>query len=86
MLPSDARDQVKQFISSHAGKPLDQKAMLKPNVMMGKVLLARLMSMTPEQQQAIKSIVTPQTADALKVLLPELAGVIDKGVNNAAAG
>ena len=45
------KDELQKFASEHDGKPLDQKALLKPNPMMAKVLIARILSMTPEQQQ-----------------------------------
>ena len=80
------KQMLQDFAATHNGKPLDQPRMLKANQMVAKVLVARFMSMTPEQQQAIKGIVTPQTADALKVLLPELGKLIDKGATNATAG
>lgn len=70
-----------KFTESHNGKPLDQKALLKSNPVIQKTLVARFMSMTPEQQDAIKGILTPQTVDSLKVLLPEIAGLIDRGMN-----
>jgi hypothetical protein len=83
-IPQEHKDTLTKFTSEHNGKPLDPKSLLKANVMVAKILIARFMSMTPEQQQAIKSIVTPDTADALHVLLPELKSLIDKGVKNAA--
>ena len=85
-LPPEQQDKINAFTGSHNGKPLDQKALLKPNPVIAKALVARMVSMNPQQQQAIKSIVTPQTSDALKVLLPELGQLIDKGVSNGAAG
>lgn len=82
MLP-EHKAAVDKFISTdHTGKPVDKKALLKANPMIAKALVARIMSMTPEQGQALKTIVTPQTADALKVLMPELAQLIDKDMNN----
>jgi hypothetical protein len=86
MLKPEHQAAIDKFIGSHDGKPLDKKALLKPNPVIAKALVARVTSMTPEQQQAIKAIVTPQSADALKVLLPELASLIDKGMANGAAG
>jgi hypothetical protein len=82
MLTLEHKAKIQEFTSSHNGKPLDQKALLRPNQMIGKALVARFMSMTPQQQQAIKAIATPQTADALKILLPELGQLIDKGAAN----
>jgi len=69
-------------IYTHNGKPLNKDAMLKPNPTIAKVLAARVMSMNDAQKAALKSIVTPQSAPALKILMPELASVIDKGVGN----
>lgn len=75
---------LQRFTGSHKGKKLDPKQMLRPNTMIAKVLTARLMSMTPEQQAAIKSILTPQTIPALSVLLPELKDVMTKGQTTGA--
>lgn len=83
MLAPEHQAAVDKFVSSHNGKPLDKKALLKANPVIAKALVARLTSMPPEQQQALKSIVTAQTADALKTLMPELAQFIDKAVANA---
>lgn len=85
MLQPEHKAVLQNFTASHNGKPLNQKAMLLPNQMVAKILIARLMHMTPEQQQSLKSIVTPGTADALKALLPELAELIDKGASNGTA-
>lgn len=84
MLQPEHKAKLEAFTASHNGKPLDQKALLKPNEMMGKVLVARFMSMTPEQQQSLKGIVTPDTAPALKILLPEFMSLIEKGLTNGA--
>ncbi len=86
MLKPEQQGAVDKFIGSHNGKPLDKEALLKPNPVIAKALTARAMSMNPEQQQAIKAIITPQSAPALKVLLPELSELIDKGMANGAAG
>ncbi len=85
MLKPEHQAAVEQFIGSHNGKPIDKKALLHANPVIAKALVARVMSMTPEQQQAIKGMLTPQTADAFKILLPELSGLIDKGMANGAA-
>ncbi len=85
MLKPEQQAAVDKFTGSHNGKPLDQKALLKPNPVIAKALVARAASMTPEQQAALKTIITPQSAPALKVLLPELAELIDKGMANAGA-
>lgn len=83
MLPEHKAALDKFTSTDHTGKTIDKKTLLKPNPMIAKALVARIMSMTPEQGQALKTIVTPQTADALKVLMPELAQLIDKDVSNA---
>ena len=70
---------LKKAVSSHNGKPLDQKALLRPNAMVAKVLAARFLAMTPEQQAAIKKILTPETGPALKILMPEISKAIDTG-------
>ena len=71
---------MQKFTASHNGKPLDQKAMLKANPMVAKVLAARFMAMPPEQQKAIKGILTPSTLEPLKALLPELNDIFDRGM------
>ncbi len=86
MLKPEHQAAVDKFVGSHDGKPLDKKALLKANPVIAKALVARLASMTPEQAQAIKGIITPQSTEALKVLMPELAQLIDKGAANGAAG
>lgn len=78
---------VDKYISTdHKGKPINKAALLKPNPMIAKALMARMMSMSDEQRQAIKGILTAQSADALKVLLPELGKLIDQGVAGGQAG
>lgn len=84
MLKPEQEKAISDFTSSHNGKPLNTQAMLKKNTMVAKVLVARLMSMSDEQRAAIKTIITPQTSEALKVLLPELEQLIDKGSANGA--
>ena len=78
-------NKLQQVVRTHNGKPLDQKAALKPSALVGKVIVARFLSMTDEQRKAIKGISTPQTADALKVLLPELGKLIDQKMGNGSA-
>lgn len=80
MMKPEHKAVLQKFSASHNGKAIDQKTLLKPNMMLAKVLAARFTSMTPQQQEAIKGIVTPQTAEALKVLLPELDNIIDRGL------
>ena len=82
-----------KFTASHNGKPLDQQALLKANPMVAKIIVARFASMTDEQQTAIKKILTPETSEALNILLPEAKGLFDKGMKfinrrmrNGAAG
>ena len=58
-----------------------KKTFLKSNPTVAKILIARFIHMTPEQQQSIKGIVTPANTEAMKILLPELAR-IGKGANN----
>lgn len=87
MLKPEHKAIVDKYTSTdHKGKPIDKRALLQPNPMIAKALVARVMSMTPEQAQSLKTIVTPQTADALKVLMPELAKLIDKDVAGGANG
>lgn len=87
MQQPDHKAIVDKYISTdHKGKPIDKRALLKPNPMIAKALVARVMSMTPQQAASLKTIVTPQTADALKVLMPELAQLIDKDIASGQAG
>lgn len=80
MLKPEHKEKVQKLIASHNGKPLDQKKMLEANPMIAKILAARFMSMSEEQQDALKKILTVETAEPLKVLLPEIKDVFDRGV------
>lgn len=71
---------LQKFTGNHKGKKLDQKKMLRPVTMIAKVLIARIMSMTPEQHTALKAVVTPETIPVLKILLPELRDMLNKGL------
>lgn len=82
MLKPEHKAALEKYTGSHNGKSFAKGALLKPNPVIAKALIARMASMTPEQAQVIKSIVTPATADALKVLMPELSQLIDKGISN----
>lgn len=89
MLQPEHKAKLQSFVSEHNGKKLDPAKMMKANPMIAKILIARFMGMTDAQQQAIKGILTPDTADALQVLLPELSGIIKKtqqGVSGGTAG
>lgn len=82
-LNPDHKAAFEKFTSTdHKGKPLDQKALLRPNPMVARILLARAMSLSDEERAALKGIVTPQTAPALKKLLPELAKLFNQGQTN----
>ena len=70
-------NKLKKVVSSHNGHPLDQKALLKSNKMVAKILIARFLSMTRQQQEALKGINTPETAEALKIFLPEMSNLIE---------
>jgi hypothetical protein len=71
---------LQNFTASHNGKPLDQKALLRANPLIAKTLAARFASMTTEQQKSMKGILTPETLEPLKVLLPELNDILDRGI------
>ena len=86
MLTPEHKQAMLAFASTHNGQKLDQKKMLEPNPMVQKVLMVRMASLTPEQEKSLSSVVTPENADAFKVLLPELAELIQKGAGNGAAG
>lgn len=78
------KQKIDDFLKTdHKGKPIDRKALLHPNPMIARVLVARIMTLDDGEKQALKSILTPETAPALKKLLPELAEVIQKGISNA---
>ena|ERR1700727_899913 len=78
MLTTENKAAMSKFTESHYGNKLDQQKMLKPNPMVAKILVARLASMTDQQQESLKTILTPETKDALKVLIPEFGGVFEK--------
>lgn len=83
MFKPEHKEAIKKYTSSFKGKPLDQKALLKANPVIAKALVARIMSMPEDMQTSLKTFITPDVAPMLKILLPELAGLIDKSVNNA---
>lgn len=71
--------------TDHKGNRLSpdhKKAMLKANPMIAKVLMARAVSLSDDERASLKGMVTPENTPALKKLLPELAQILDKGVNN----
>jgi hypothetical protein len=78
MLPSTHRDLLLKYISSHKGQPLDPRALAQPNELVKKIMIARFLSMTPQQQQSLRAIVTPQTRDALQILLPGLPQMFER--------
>lgn len=79
---------IDKFISTdHKGKPINKAALLKPNPMVARILAARAASLSDQERQSLQGVLTPQTAPALKKLLPELAKMFDKGMSaNATAG
>lgn len=83
-LKPEHKEAVDKFISTdHRGKPhsaAHKAAMLHANPMVARILAARAMNLTDEERQALKSVLTPQTAPALKKLLPELAKIFDQEV------
>lgn len=82
MVTQKPEDILNAYAATHNGKALDREKMLKPNEMVGKVLVARLLKMTAAQRSALATIITPQTAGALKIFLPEFRDVLEK-VQNA---
>lgn len=78
MLKPEHKAAVDKLTLEHNGKKLNPKGMLKPNVMIKKVLAQRLMAMPDDQLQALKGLMTADTAPAIKALLPELGSLIDK--------
>ena len=79
-LKPEHKEAIKAFTASHNGKPLDQKQLMKANPLIQKVLAARFASMTDEQQNALKKILTPETYPSLKILLPEVSELLDRGL------
>lgn len=77
-----------KFISTdHKGRalsPAHQKAMLHANPMVARILAARAQTLSDDERNALKGILTPDTAPALKKLLPELAKIFDKGLSGNA--
>lgn len=72
--------------TDHKGQqlsPAHKQAMLHANPMIAKVLAARAATLTDEDRQAVKQILTPETAPALKKLLPELSKLFDAGLKTS---
>jgi hypothetical protein len=87
MLTAEHKSAMGKFTATHNGNKLDQAKLLKPSPLIAKVLVARIASMTPEQQASMKGILTPETKDALKVLIPEFSGIMEKKLEgNTASG
>ncbi len=80
MLSPEQKARITKYIGP------DEQKYLKPDAQVGRVLMARLKNMTPQQHQAIMAIVTPQSGEALKTLLPELSGMIDGFIGARANG
>lgn len=78
---------VDKYISKdHNGNKISagaQKAMLQPNPMVSRILAARAATLSDDERAALKSAMTPASVPALKKLLPELANLMDRGMNNA---
>lgn len=67
--------------TDHRGKPLNQVALLHPNPMVMRILMARAKSLSDDERAALKGVLTPETTPALKKLLPELSQLFDKGMS-----
>ena len=78
MVKSASEAKLNAYVSTHNGKALDRKKMTAPNEMVKKVMIARFLTLTPAQRQSLKAIVTPQTIDALNVLLPGVVKLMEK--------
>lgn len=73
--------------TDHNGKAINKHALLKPNPMVSRILVARAATLSDDERNAVKSVLTPQTVPALKKLLPELSKLFDKGMSaNGTAG
>lgn len=78
---------AEKFISTdHKGNALSEQhkqAMLQSNPMVARILVARAQMLSDDERNSLKSVLTPETAPALKKLLPELSKILDAGLNNA---
>jgi hypothetical protein len=52
--------------------------LMRPSEEIGAVLVARLSNMSPEELRMLDSAITPQVAQVLMRLLPELAELVDQ--------
>lgn len=83
MLTPEHKAALDKFTSTdHKGRPIDKAQMLKANPMIAKVLLARAMTLNDDQKAQLRQILTPSSAPVLKILLPEMTSLIDKGLGN----
>lgn len=85
MPPSPHEVALHRYVSSHNGIPIDPRELVKPNEMVKKIMIARFLSMTPQQRQSLRAILTPQTAPALNILLPGIVKLLARGVNGLSA-
>jgi hypothetical protein len=69
---------LEKYTATHNGKALDQKKLPKPDTLITKTLIARFMSMTPEERSGLKGILTPESIKPLKVIIPEMSGIFDR--------
>ena len=56
--------------------PEAQASLLEPNEEIGAMLVARLSAMSPQELQMIDKVITPEVAQVLTKLLPELQELI----------
>ena len=83
MSKSEHEQQLRNYVSTHNGKKLDQKKMLAPNEMVKKVMVARFLSMTPAQRKSLRAIITPETIPALNILMPGIVNMLERMKDNA---
>lgn len=70
---------IDKFTSTdHTGNPIDKTKLLRANPMIARALAARAATLSDEERQAISSLITAQTAPAVKKLLPELSQLLNK--------
>ena len=81
MLHPQHKALLQNYVSSHEGVPLNRADMLKPNEMVKKIMIARLLSMSDAQQRSLAGIVTPATKEALAILLPGLPQLLERKTN-----
>jgi|TARA_R110000744_G_scaffold251722_1_gene367604 hypothetical protein len=78
MAGANMEPQPRADIGPGMGLPEDvKKAVMQPDPEIGAVIMARLGSMSEEQLDMLDRAITPEAAQALLMILPELGSLID---------